>query len=216
MVRSDAGRAYLRGVAAARRPRVVNVFQRVSRQPSAAPPVPGLVVESAWKSRYSPGRTRTESPSSESSIAVWMPVKSPYHSDRPHSCVQTISSLFVCASRSQRREIDENMRTICTPRSRLRETCPESTRREEGNFGDTLADFADTALHRSIPPLALTNHPTQRSGGERGIRTPGPLAESVVFKRVQILLGGWRCYVTSITAMAYGSMAASQRAGEVC
>ena len=71
----------------------------------------------------------------------------------------------------------------------------------QGNFGDTSAHFGDSAPSHPHCPNPITPYPTKKYGGERGIRTPGPLARSAVFKRVQILSGGLAYSITSIAVM---------------
>ncbi len=60
---------------------------------------------------------------------------------------------------------------------------------------DTLPHLAHVAARRPTPPLVITNHEPQRSGGERGIRTrnfPNSLAQntlnSKLFCRSDLLL----------------------------
>jgi len=59
----------------------------------------------------------------------------------------------------------------------------------EGNFRDTIAHLAPWPCILPFLPIVLTTAPTNKNGGERGIRTPGALAESALLKNTAKPLG---------------------------
>jgi hypothetical protein len=62
-------------------------------------------------------------------------------------------------------------------------TTPKSI---DGNLRDTRAPFAQFGPLAARRAVVVTLYPTKKNGGERGIRTPGPLARSAVFKTTRL------------------------------